>query len=81
MTVEFDGELDAARLSTLGSITSRFPRFIEMELAGGTSAQAVLAALVGTVSIRRFEVVVPSLHSIFVQMVGTREQGRSEAGA
>jgi ABC-2 type transport system ATP-binding protein len=81
VTLEFDGELDAARLSRLGSITSRFPRFIEMQLADGISAQAVLAALVGTISIRRFEEVAPSLHSIFVQMVGTGERGRLEAGA
>jgi len=81
VSVEFDGELDTARLTRLGSIISRFPRFVEMELAEGTSAQEVLAALVGTVSIRRFEEVAPSLHSIFVQIVGKAERGGPEARA
>ena len=81
VSVEFDGELDAARLARLGTLISRFPRFVEFELAEGISAQEVLAALVGTVSIRRFEEVTPSLHSIFVQLVGKGERGGAEAPA
>jgi ABC-2 type transport system ATP-binding protein len=75
VSVEFDGELDLERLPLPVSVISRFPRYVEMELAEGTSAQEVLAALVGRVSIRRFEVVAPSLHGIFVQIVGKGEQG------
>jgi ABC-2 type transport system ATP-binding protein len=75
VSVEFDGELDLERLPLPVSVISRFPRYVEMELAEGTSAQDVLAALVGRVSIRRFEVIAPSLHAIFVQIVGTGVQG------
>jgi ABC-2 type transport system ATP-binding protein len=78
ISVEFDGELDLERRPLPVSVISRFPRYIEMELAGGASAQEVLAALVGRVSIRRFEVVAPSLHGIFVQIVGKGEQGREQ---
>jgi ABC-type uncharacterized transport system ATPase subunit len=46
-----------------------------MELAEGASAQEVLAALVGQVAVRRFEVLAPSLHGIFVQIVGKGERG------
>jgi ABC-2 type transport system ATP-binding protein len=75
ISVEFDGELDLERLPLPVSVISRFPRYVEMELAEGTSSQEVLAALVGRVSIRRFEVVAPSLHGIFVQIVGAGEHG------
>jgi ABC-2 type transport system ATP-binding protein len=43
----------------------------EVRLADGASAQKLLAALVaGEVALRRFEVVVPTLHQIFVAKVG-----------
>ncbi len=44
---------------------------VEVELAAGASAQALLTALVGAgVGLRRFEVVTPTLHQIFVTRVG-----------
>jgi len=44
---------------------------LEAELAGGADAPRLLAALVGAgVDIRRFEVVTPTLHQIFVERVG-----------
>jgi ABC-2 type transport system ATP-binding protein len=44
---------------------------LEVELAAGATAEALLAALVGAgASVRRFEVVVPTLHQIFVDKVG-----------
>ncbi len=44
---------------------------VEVELAIGAGAQRLLAALVGAaVALRRFEVVTPSLHQIFVERVG-----------
>jgi ABC-2 type transport system ATP-binding protein len=43
----------------------------EVRLADGVAPQRLLAALVGAeVSLRRFEVVTPSLHQIFVDRVG-----------
>ncbi|MBW8772909.1 MAG: DUF4162 domain-containing protein, partial [Gemmatimonadetes bacterium] len=43
----------------------------EVKLADGVAAQQLLAALVGAgVALRRFEVVVPTLHQIFVDRVG-----------
>jgi ABC-2 type transport system ATP-binding protein len=72
VSVEFDGELDLAALGRLVSSVNRFPRYAEMELAGGADAQELLRALVGMVRVRRFEVLSPSLHGIFVGMVGKR---------
>jgi ABC-2 type transport system ATP-binding protein len=43
----------------------------EVQLAAGAQPQGLLAALVGAgVALRRFEVVVPTLHQIFVERVG-----------
>jgi ABC-2 type transport system ATP-binding protein len=44
---------------------------VEVELATRGGDQALLAALVGAgVGLRRFEVVIPTLHQIFVDRVG-----------
>ena len=44
---------------------------VEVELAAGADAQELLATLVGQgVSLRRFELVQPSLHQIFIERVG-----------
>ncbi len=44
---------------------------LELDLAAGVHAQRLLAALVGAaVAVRRFEVVTPTLHQIFVDRVG-----------
>jgi ABC-2 type transport system ATP-binding protein len=67
---EFDGELDLKGLSGLAANIIRYPRYVEIELAAGASSQALLKALAARVTVRRFEVASPSLHKIFVQLVG-----------
>jgi ABC-2 type transport system ATP-binding protein len=43
----------------------------EVRLAGGADAQKLLGALISAgVALRRFEIIVPSLHQIFVEKVG-----------
>src|SRR6185436_18219151 len=43
----------------------------EVKLADGATSQQLLAALVnGGIAVRRFEVVIPTLHQIFVDRVG-----------
>jgi ABC-2 type transport system ATP-binding protein len=72
VTIEFDGRLDFLKGSpVVGSMTS-FPRWVEVELAEGRTTDELYQALAGKVSVRRFEVVAPSLHKIFVQQVGRR---------
>jgi ABC-2 type transport system ATP-binding protein len=75
VTVEFDGAIDFDSLSGLVRNATRFPRWAEMELIEGASHQDVLRCLLEQVSVRRFEVASPSLHKIFVNLIGTR--GRS----
>jgi ABC-2 type transport system ATP-binding protein len=58
-------------------------RFLEIELATGANAQALLASLVSAgAQIERFELVRPSLHRIFLEKVGATnvEAGMSGHG-
>jgi len=43
---------------------------VELQLAEDADTQALLAALVGKVHIRRFDTREPSLHEIFIREVG-----------
>jgi ABC-2 type transport system ATP-binding protein len=74
VAVEFDGVIDFGSLAGMVRNVSRFPRWMEVELFEGASPQALLKSLVGQVSVRKFEVVSPSLHKIFVELVGGPEK-------
>ncbi len=74
VVVEFDGTIDFGPLSGMVRNVSRFPRWVEMELVEGASHQTLLRSLLSQVSIRKFEVVSPSLHKIFVELVGGGER-------
>jgi ABC-2 type transport system ATP-binding protein len=75
VVVEFDGELDMDALRGLAANVIRYPRYAEIELENGATSQHLLKALADQVAVRRFEVASPSLHKIFVQLVG---RGRRE---
>jgi ABC-2 type transport system ATP-binding protein len=70
VVVEFDGTIDFGSLSELVRNVSRLPRWVEIDLAEGASPQTLLQCLLNQVVVRKFEVVSPSLHRIFVEMVG-----------
>lgn len=46
-----------------------YPRYIEIALADGASPDTLLEQLAGHISIRKFEIVAPSLHNIFISLV------------
>jgi len=70
--LDYDG--DGSVLRALPGVTrvADAGRSAELFLAPGADAQAVLAALVGRVTVRRFDLTEPSLHEIFVRTVGGR---------
>jgi len=70
IAVEFDGEIDFLRGHPAVASVIHYPRWAEVELADGHAADEVFQALSGKVSVRRFEVVLPSLHKIFVDQLG-----------
>jgi ABC-2 type transport system ATP-binding protein len=76
LRLEYDG--DGAFLRELPQVEQLhdYGQFVELQLARGADEQEILRAAVGRVRIRRFEIVAPSLHNIFVQQVG-RESGHA----
>jgi ABC-2 type transport system ATP-binding protein len=68
--VEYDGE--GTFLPTLPGVrrSNVFQNAAELELEEGVVPQVILSYLIGRVDIRKFEVLEPSLNSIFIQMVG-----------
>jgi len=71
VVVEFDGAIDFGSLEGIVRKISRFPRWLELDLVDGASSQALLKILLDQVVVRKFEVVSPSLHTIFVELLGT----------
>jgi ABC-2 type transport system ATP-binding protein len=86
VALDCEREDESARLGTLlgaselVSSVEQAPRGFAVELVPGGDAGALLAALVAErVPLRRFEVLEPSLHQIFVERVG-RAAGADMAG-
>jgi ABC-2 type transport system ATP-binding protein len=71
--VEFDGDADVVQRSDLTVDVISYPRWVEAELAPEATPDQLLGYLVGKVSVKRFEVVTPSLHKIFIDQL---EKGR-----
>jgi ABC-2 type transport system ATP-binding protein len=68
--LEFDG--DSNVLSSLPNVEKIYDynKYVELKLNDGASPQKILEALVSKIKINRFEFMEPSLHDIFVDMVG-----------
>lgn len=77
--IEYDG--DGAFIERLPYVKScrSFPRWTEVELDGPDAADALYRDLAGKLRVRRFELLEPSLHSIFIRLVGgeTEEADRA----
>jgi ABC-2 type transport system ATP-binding protein len=78
--VEYDG--DARFVSTLPYIAKAriFPRWLEAELSGTDAAERLYADLAGRIKVRKYEIMEPSLHSIFVRLTGSSNPDESNAG-
>jgi ABC-2 type transport system ATP-binding protein len=74
--IEFDGDISFIEALPFVANITRYPRWIEAELTEADAADRLFQALSGRVSVTRFERVSPSLHQIFVNLVG--ERGREE---
>ena len=68
--VEYDG--DAAFVAGLPYVTKlrMFPRWLEAELSSPESADRLYVDLAGRIKVRKFEILEPSLHSIFIRLAG-----------
>lgn len=75
--IEYDGDAGFVEgLSYIRSV-SMYPRWMEIELEEGMSDR-LLQDCIGKIEITKFEVSNPTLHNIFVDMVGKTEEGESE---
>ena len=70
VAIEFDGNVDFLEDTPIVKDIIHYPRWVEVELVDTASPDELLNALVGKVSVRRFEVMAPSLHKIFIQQTG-----------
>ncbi len=73
IVLAYDG--DGAFLASLPGVlkVSDFGRYVEVKMADGADAQAILTAASARLRVTRFEVVEPSLHDIFVERVTAEE--------
>jgi ABC-2 type transport system ATP-binding protein len=72
VVIETDG--DGSFLGGLPGVArvDDYGRHLEIRLNGGIDPQTLLQAAVARVPIRRFEIVEPTLHNIFIEQVGGR---------
>ena len=77
--VEYDG--DAAFVAGLPYLAGAriFPRWLEAELSDIDAADRLYAELAGRLRVRKFEILEPSLHSIFVRLTGSNSLGNVSA--
>jgi ABC-2 type transport system ATP-binding protein len=73
IVLAYDG--DGAFIGALPGVlkVSDFGRYVEVRMADGADAQAILRAVSERLRVSRFEVVEPSLHDIFVERVTASE--------
>jgi len=68
--LEFDGDGSFVRGLDFVASVNAYPRWIEVELKEGADPDRLFTAVAGRLRMRRFEAVAPSLHKIFVRLVG-----------
>ncbi len=69
LVLAFDG--DGSFLSSLPGVArvSDFGQYVEIRMGDGADPQSILREAAARLSVRRFEIVVPSLHDVFVETV------------
>lgn len=77
--VEFDG--DGSFMESLPGVQRAllYERSAELELEHGTTTRTVIESINPRVELRKVELLEPSLHSIFLQVVGEPADGQGEA--
>lgn len=67
--IEFDGDIDIIKNSKIVSNMISYPRWIEAEIVDGKKPDDLLQEIVGKISIKRFELLNPSLNKIFLTKI------------
>ena len=76
--IEFDG--DGSFIANLPCVVDvrTMPRWIEASLAEGHGVDELFSALSGRVSVRRFQLMEPSLHALFVSLVESSDDAGTD---
>ncbi len=79
--LEFEG--DGTFIKTLPGVRTvdDYGAYVEVALADGTDPQSVLKAAVDRLTVRRFEIVEPTLHNIFLTLAGPGSLGTGATAA
>ena len=77
LVLAFEG--DGSFLASLPGVAklSDFGQYVEIRMGEGADPQSILQEAASRLTVRRFEIVVPSLHDVFVETV----TGRGEEAA
>ncbi len=70
--LEIEGDGSFLRTAAGVARVDDYGPYLEVRLAPGADPQALLREAVGRVTVRRFEIVSPTLHNIFIEQVGER---------
>lgn len=72
--VEFSG--DGSFIDTLDEVKHiiRYPKYVELTLKENSSTNKLLSKLTSHLTLRKFEIVTPSLHSIFISKIKGEEK-------
>jgi len=77
--IEFDGDGSFIEKLPYVKTARAFPRWTEAELSGTDAVEKLYQDLTGKIRVRRFQLIEPSLHSIFVQLVGNTYEEAAHA--
>jgi ABC-2 type transport system ATP-binding protein len=77
--IEFDGDGSFIEKLPYVKTARAFPRWTEAELSGTDAVEKLYQDLAGKIRVRRFQLIEPSLHSIFVQLVGNTYEEAAHA--
>jgi ABC-2 type transport system ATP-binding protein len=74
VALEIEGDVSFLRAHPGVAHVDDYGRTLELRLTEGTDPQSILRSLVDRVRVTRFEIVSPTLHSIFLEQVGDAAQ-------
>jgi ABC-2 type transport system ATP-binding protein len=73
VALAFEGDGEFLKSHPLVRSLNPYNSFIELRLADGADPQQLLSEIAGRVRVRRFEIIEPSLHDIFIESVHESE--------
>jgi ABC-2 type transport system ATP-binding protein len=77
--IQYEGDADFLRTAAMVQSSHNFGNYTEVELKPGSDPQELLRTLMARGRVNRFELAEPSLEKIFIDTVGTQNEGAQHA--